>query len=80
MTPCCTNCLHWDEDQADEDGYALCGSPGLENWIYEGTGLHSHTLYVRGDDGCRVNFTPKRAQIVPVVGEGTDKSSVQRDD
>lgn len=48
MTPRCVNCIHWDEDRADEDGRAPCAvprtAPEVDRLI---------TIYVTGDYSCR---------------------------
>ena len=74
MTHRCTNCVHWDEGEADERGYAPCGrirnddlGPNKdEPALTEEICMHNPRLLVRGDFGC-VLFAPKR------VSESTDR-------
>ena len=56
----CVDCLHWDEDQADEQGYADCQNQKNSCLVLKGESSRFVPLRVSGDDTCRM-FTPKQA-------------------
>ena len=65
MTPCCTNCVHWDEETAEDNvgGLAICTllSPTLldiRDW------KRVAEVRTRGDERCD-KFTPKLATPAP---------------
>lgn len=60
MTPRCVNCIHWDEEEADERGFAPCGRIKNDDLgpndgelaLTEEICMHNPRLLVRGDFGC----------------------------
>ena len=60
----CVDCLHWDEDQADEQGYAECQCVEREVLSYTPVlgEVKRLRLLVCGDDTCSM-FTPKRTVV-----------------
>lgn len=64
MTPRCINCLHWDEDQADEQGYALCQELLNGAVVTEKDTIRITLRMVSGDDTCH-RFYPKRVSPAP---------------
>ena len=60
----CVDCLHWDEDKADEQGYALCQHP-VSSYIVRQESVSAAPfrklrVLVSGDDSCE-QFTAKLA-------------------
>lgn len=61
MMPCCTNCLHWDEESAEDnvEGLGLCLHPDLEQDYPDSLPAHLSNgnkavilLRSRGDYSC----------------------------
>ncbi len=61
----CIDCIHWDEDKADEMGIAECNSPSHRLYLMMAARKQWVTKpMVPGDHGCEF-FTPKRATPAP---------------